>query len=105
MSKSRKEIRDEEAIRWKKELKTYSSNYVSAFSAGFDAGLATADAEHAAEMKECISRSLHETRVRGLVEALQDIAHTPIELAQYSVKDAQWEAREALASFNSEGGE
>ncbi len=34
-----------------------------------------------------------------LIEALEEIASAPIELAQYSIKDAQWTAKEALAKF------
>lgn len=52
------------------------------FKAGYDAGRASRDEE-----------------IAKLVEALEEIAHTPIDLAQYSVKDAQWTAREAVKLY------
>jgi len=37
--------------------------------------------------------------------ALEEIAYTPIEQAQYSIKDAQWTAREALTPTQKVDGE
>lgn len=54
MSKSREEIRDELAdAEAKGSLLDYMDRYQMA-QRMFDDGLTTADAEHAAEMKECI---------------------------------------------------